>query len=413
MQCAGPLEPILPRPTRRRVTQRLGRRAPAALLAAVIWLCPGLAMGDEPSPPASPLPAGHSDLKPAPLSIPFLTARDYRSALRVVRQLGEFAGHRSYEVEFDSDGLTLRAVMNVPRAPAPANGFPVLIMNHGNAGNDWARYAAYYGGQQDSAEYLGISMYARVMTRFAREGFVVLFQDYRGHGRSQTRGQHPGHWQLDRDGRRALNRQGATVPRVLDDDGLRFNGWLYTAYYTIDALNLVAAATSQPALPEGVRLDPASVFMWGHSLGGDVTARAFTCSSRIRAISLWAPATTSLWDQAHHYQYDSVFADGISLENLYTELQTYNRRHGTQLRARDLAPSNFAEQVRGPVQVQVSLGDTGVRSAWGIEYVYELQEYGVPTSLHVYPGQDHSFRDETLERAVRADLAFFRAQMVR
>lgn len=356
-------------------------------------------------------PGADTAARGAPLSIPYLSQREYRSTLWVVRKLGDFDGYGSYEVEFDSDKLALRAVMNIPATAAPAHGYPVLIMNHGNAGNDWERFAAYYSEHQDSEEYRNLSMHTRLMARYAKDGFVVLFQDYRGHGRSETHGQHPGNWQLDRYGNKSVNKQGQTVPRVLDDEGLRFNGWLYTAYYTIDALKLVAAVSSQPSLPDAVKLDAGNLFMWGHSLGGDVTARAFTCSRRIKAVSLWSPATTSLWDQAHHYQYDSIYADGISMENLFTELQTYNRLHHTALRARDMAPNNFIEQVRGPVQVQVSIGDTGVRSAWGIEYVYELQEYGVQTSLHVYPGTDHSFKGEMLEQAIQADLAFFRARM--
>ena len=214
----------------------------------------------------------------------------------------------------------------------------------------------------------------------------------------------------DRNGNPAVNKQGQTVPRSLDDEGLRANGWLYTSYYTIDVLNLLAAIRSDAAIGPA-RLDRASVFMWGHSLGGDVAARAFTCAKGVMAASLWSPATTSLWDQAHHYHHDSIYANGTSLEDLFVELKTYNRVHHTALRARDMAPSNFIEQVRGPVLLQVSENDDGVRSAWAIEYAYELQEYGVRAALLTYPGTDHSFKGEVLEKAIQADLAFFRAQV--
>ena len=284
-------------------------------------------------------------------------------------------------------------------------------MNHGNAGNEWAAFRDFYSSDQDSAPYRErVSSWPVI--RFALEGFVVLFPDYRGHGYSETNGQHSGFWQLDRRGNRIRNNAGELVPRVMDNDGLRFNGWLYTAYYTIDVLNLVAALSSIENPPEGLAVDHDNLFMWGRSLGGDVTARALTVSDRITAASLWVPATTSLWDQAHHYQYDSpCCADGFSMEALFVELQTYNAAYNTNLVARDLNPSNFVDRVNSPVMVQVTIDDTGVRSAWGIQYHYQLSEYGVPTELRVHPGAAHVFSGDLLERAIQADLQFFRSHM--
>lgn len=346
----------------------------------------------------------------APLAIPFLADRAYESRLQVLRKLGEFEGYHSWAVTYDSDGLALRAVMNVPTSPAPASGYPVIVMAHGNAGaHAESLYRRFYSSEQDSDAYRDL-VRNNPLVRFAREGFVVFQPDYRGHGDSENRGKHGGAWQVDRHGNRALDRHGKPVPRVLDNDGLRFNGWLYTAYYTIDVLNLVAALTAFEQAP--VALDAEKLFAWGRSLGGDVVARAITCSDRFKAASLWAPATTSLWDQAHHYHYDSPhYADGLSMETLLVELKTYNDVHGARLRARDLDPANFIDRVETPVLIQVSEDDTGVRSAWSIEYHYALLEHGVETSLRLYPGEDHVFRGAVYEQAVQADLDFFRSRL--
>ncbi|MEE4216055.1 MAG: prolyl oligopeptidase family serine peptidase [Xanthomonadales bacterium] len=348
----------------------------------------------------------------AAISIPSLSQRDYTSSLSLIEELGQFDGYRSYAVGYDSDGLALRAVMNVPVSEMPANGFPVIIINHGNAlaaGID--RFREYYSDDQESRGYQDL-IQSNPLTRFAREGFVVFQPDYRGHGYSENRGKRGGFWQLDRNGKQALNRHGDPVPRTLDDDGLRFNGFLYSAYYTIDVLNLLAALSDFEDPPKDLYLDLANLFAWGRSLGGDVTARVIACTNKVRAASLWVPATTSLWDQAHHYHYDSPhYADGLAMETLLVELQTYNRVYGSRLVTRDLLPNNFLDQVKTPVLVQVSMDDTGVRSAWGIEYHYELQEYGVETGLVIYPGEDHVFQGEVYEQAIRADLQFFRSHM--
>jgi dienelactone hydrolase len=346
-----------------------------------------------------------------PIAIQTLTERDYPSSLEITRKLGEFDGYSSYAVAWEADGLRLTAVMNVPGAAIPDTGYPVLIMNHGNANDRWDTFKAYYSEEQDAADYRALPM-SGLITRYAREGFVVVFPDYRGHGYSETNGKSEGHWQLDRHGNRVVNRQGEHVPRLLDDDGLRFGGWLYTAHYTIDVLHLINALASVKNSPDGVRFDYDNLFLWGRSLGGDVTARAMTVSDRVAAASLWVPATMSLWDQAHHYHYDSpCCADGFSLEALFVELQKYNAVHETTLVARDLNPANFIEQVDNPVMIQVSIDDTGVRSAWGIQYHYALREHGVPSELRVYDGSDHVFKGDVLEQAIRADLAFFRSHM--
>ena len=347
----------------------------------------------------------------APISIPYLTHRDYQSSLRITRKLGDFSGYSSYAVAWDSNGLLQSAVMNVPASAMPAAGFPVLIMNHGNANNRWDELKKYYSTDQEAASYRELS-FTELITRFAREGFVVLAPDYRGHGYSETNGKNKGYWQLDRQGHKVIDKQGEHVPRIFDNNGLRFGGWLYSAHYTIDILNLIAAIRSIDNPPDSLSIDRGNLFLWGRSLGGDVTARAMTASNKVKAASLWVPATTSLWDQAHFYHYDSpTVADGFSLEALAVEIGKYNRVHGTQLVARDLNPANFIEQVRNPVMIQVSIDDPDARSAWGIEYHFELQEYGVPTVLKIYPGDAHVFAGDLLERAIQADLEFFRAAM--
>ncbi len=347
----------------------------------------------------------------APIAIQALTQRDYSSSLEIARKLGDFDGYSSYAVAWQSDGLRLTAVMNVPGAAMPDRGYPVVVMNHGNANNYWDTFKDYYSEAQDTEAYRALHM-AGLITRYAKEGFVVVFPDYRGHGYSETNGKTEGHWQLDRYGNRVVDRKGEHVPRILDNDGLRFGGWLYTAHYTIDVLHLISALGSISNPPEGLRVDQDNLFLWGRSLGGDVTARAMTVSDRVTAASLWVPATMSLWDQAHHYHFDSqCCADGFSLEALFVELQKYNAVNDTDLVARDLDPANFIHQVDNPVLIQVSIDDTGVRSAWGIQYQYALQAQGVPAKLRVYEGDDHIFRGEVLEEAIRADLAFFRANM--
>lgn len=342
---------------------------------------------------------------PAPLAIDSLLQRDYPSTLTIREKLGDFSGYSSYAVNFESDGLRQSAVMNVPATPPPKNGYPVLIMGHGNAGTDQDAFKPLYSKEQDSASYRQLTAHIPIV-RFAREGFVVFYPDYRGYGYSENQSLRVSAWP-PADFQPGLARR----ERLLDSDGLPFNGWLYTAYYTIDILHLISAVreTNATDLPAFER---EAIFLWGHSLGGDVMARTLTISDHIKAASLWAPATTSLWDQAHHYHYDSpCCADGRSLNALLAELQHYNQISPGKLRATQLNPGNYIGEVSSPVMLQVTANDTGVRSAWAIEYHYALREFGVPTELKVYPGEEHVFSGDTLEKAIQADLEFFQSAM--
>ena len=355
--------------------------------------------------------ASASSAEVASIAIPGLTARDYVAFLEIVRKLGDFDGYSSFAVSWDSDGLRQSAVMNVPHTRAPEAGYPILIICHGNANGRWDAFKEYYSSEQETSAYRGLT-HGSLITRYAKEGFVVLFPDYRGHGYSETNGKIAGQWQLDRQGRKVVDARGEPVARIFDNDGMRFGGWLYTAHYTIDVLNLIAALESPGELTESLTFDLDNLFLWGRSLGGDVAARALTVSDSVSAASLWVPATTSLWDQAHHYHYDSpCCADGFSMEALAVELEKHNALHDERLVARDLNPANFVEQVRSPVMIQVSIDDPGARSAWGIQYHYVLDEHGVESELVIHSGDEHVFSGDTLERAIQSDLAFFRRHM--
>ena len=121
----------------------------------------------------------------APIAIQTLTQRDYPSTLEITRKLGDFDGYSSYAVAWQSDGLRLTAVMNVPGAAMPDRGYPVLVMNHGNANNYWDTFKDYYSEAQDTEAYRALHM-TGLLTRYAKEGFVVVFLSAIGILREKT-----------------------------------------------------------------------------------------------------------------------------------------------------------------------------------------------------------------------------------
>ena len=88
--------------------------------------------------------------------------------LKLGRLLADYGAYKRYIITYRGDGLTISGVMNVPDGKGP---FPVLVLNHGYIDPD-----TYSPGQ-------GM---AREQNYLARQGYVVLHTDYRGHASSDN-----------------------------------------------------------------------------------------------------------------------------------------------------------------------------------------------------------------------------------
>ncbi len=139
----------------------------------------------------------------------------------------------------------------VPNTPKPKAGYPVLVANHG------------FDPTPDSIVSRPGDYYRDVPDIYAREGFLVVMPDYRGHNITE---------------------------------GIEFTtGFLATNYYTLDVLALLSAL---PGLDDA---DLDKLFLWGHSLGGEIALRTLLVDGSFRGASLWSPVGGSLWEQAYHY----------------------------------------------------------------------------------------------------------------
>ena len=144
------------------------RRGPLALTAAVLLVAACTPASDGPdggtSTRTSPSSAGPTPSH-GPESLPALFDEEVTGGdLRRLSTVGEFETYTSYRITYRSGDLTISGVMNVPTGDGP---FPAVVLNHG-----YVPPKAYVTGQGMERErhYL------------AREGFVVLHTDYRGHG---------------------------------------------------------------------------------------------------------------------------------------------------------------------------------------------------------------------------------------
>ena len=142
--------------------------------------------------------------------------------------LEDGANYDRYIVSYQSEGHKIYALLTVPDGPPPVTGWPVIIFNHG-----------YIPPEQ----YRTTERYVNYVDVLARNGYIILRSDYRGHGSSEG------------------------VPKSS----------YQSPGYTVDILNAIAS------IKRYEHADPNRIGMWGHSMGGNITLRAMVISKEIKA----------------------------------------------------------------------------------------------------------------------------------
>ncbi len=235
------------------------------------------------------------------LSIPALRGRTYGALIELQRKLGSASGHSpdrhpdsrdgsarqdSYLGSYRSDGLRVYTRIDVPPAPPPAAGYPVVLLAHGWVGIDRAPDFDF-GSRPNS--FTGATIQA-----FVQAGFVVLTPGFRGHG---------------------------TVDGI-PAEGIEFlaawdNGsYVSPIFYAIDLLNLLdglptlsSAAWAETGRrgPE-IQIDLDRVYLTGHSQGGDVALTVLAAAGEgsrvnqpVAAASIWAGTFAPRIEQGNVY----------------------------------------------------------------------------------------------------------------
>ena len=327
-------------------------KGPVAIAIALAWL----------------LPAAATAL-PAPLSIDALRETDYSAGLQFERELNAGSGFTAYLVSYQSAGLAVYAMVAVPVGERPESGFPVIVANHG-----FHPDPPRYGVTADGVDARPGDYYRPIPELYAQRGFLVIMPDYRGHNASE---------------------------------GLEYtDGFLATGYYSEDVLALLAG------LQDIEEADTRNVFMWGHSLGAEVSLRALLATERVRGATLWSGVGGEIWDQAYYYQryedrlaYDGSDTDNRRIEELRQDIAALDEPYDWTTRE----PLRHLNYLQATIVIHHAVGDTGAPYHWSERLARELYLLGHPYRFYSYPGVDHFFQGETLREAVRRDAEYFRS----
>lgn len=325
-----------------------------------------------PSPSPSPTSTQTTLQAIQPYTIEGLRQHEYHSGkITVLGQIEETKDFTSYLIEYPSDGLNIRGVMQIPTRGEPP--YPVIVMNHG-----WVARTEYRSGDGTSraAEYLNM------------RGYLTISSDYRSWATSDV------------------------------GPSLFYSG------LAIDVINLLAAI---PTIPEA---DANRVGMWGHSMGGGVAMKALTIigpnPSRpiVRAAVLYNTVSADMMDVIERWgpgcfgdiadgesRLDCNSSDVIPLDLPLELLNGYMFTVDDPELMALISPIHYLKYVTAPVQIHYGEWDgeelSGAPPEWSIKLFDAFQNAGKPVKLIEYKEQRHSFVNEAWYRFMDTAAKFF------
>ena len=283
------------------------------------------------------------------MSIQALIKKSYDGRdLRRGRLLGDFGAYKRYLITYRGDGLVISGVMNVPDGKGP---FPVLVLNHGYIDPD-----TYFPGQGMPREH----------DYLARQGYVVLHTDYRGHASSD------------------------------DDKNVDYELRLP---YAVDTINAVKAVKSSK-LPY---LDKDRVGWLGRSMGGNVTLNALVAQPGLVDAAVIYASTSSLaadnWKQFYRPSEDRARVNRRMK-------QTYGLPDDSPEFWRAASPRPYFNRVSEPLLVHHGTVDDTCPIRWSEATVKALQAAGKDVTFVKYRGEGHTF-ERQWRRSIERTVAFF------
>jgi dipeptidyl aminopeptidase/acylaminoacyl peptidase len=310
-----------------------------------------------PTPAATPTPDATPTSKPAkapdPISVQALIERDYDGRdLEVGRLLDDAGAYQRYLVTYRSEDLKISGVMNVPDGKGP---FPVLVLAHGYIDPD-----SYQPGQgmRREQDYL------------ARQGYVVLHTDYRGHATSDN------------------------------DKNVDYELRLP---YAVDVINAVLAVKES----ELDYLDGDRVGLFGRSMGGNVVLNALVAQPGLVDAAVVYASTSSLaadnWKQFYNDDGDRA-AVNRKID------RTYGLPEDSPKFWRAASPRGSFERVTEPLQLHHGTADETCPISWSEATVDALEAEGKDAKLFRYPGEGHTFYADWT-KSIKRTTAFFDEQL--
>lgn len=311
----------------------------------------------------SPILSFQSTPTPTPfpfqeLTIPYLRTQSYESTLGALSKFSENSSYTSYLTYYNSDGLRINGLLTIPKDQASQ--YPAIVFVHGYI---------------PPKEYRTTQNYASYVDYLARNGFVVLKIDLRGHDESEGES----------------------------------GGAYYSSDYIIDVLN------ARAALASSVFVNPKRIGLWGHSMSGNVIFRAFAAGQDIPAIVIWAGAVYTYEDfQEFSIEDDSYQPPPANTERARKRRELFERYGQFDPNSdfwKQVVPTNYLDEITGVIQINHATNDPVVNIEYSRNLMRILDGTTIAHEFNEYPSGGHNLTGSTFTQAMSRTIEFFKKHL--
>jgi dipeptidyl aminopeptidase/acylaminoacyl peptidase len=293
-----------------------------------------------------------------PLTIQAMRMRTYPgSNITIEQTLSPMPTYNRYIASYESDGLKIYALLLVPKGTKPANGWPVIILNHGYIIPE---------------KYTPDGNYVAYADAFARTGYIVFKPNYRGNGKSE----------------------GSPTSTYYSPD------------YTVDDLNAIASIKKYPDANQG------KIGVWGHSMGGQITLKDLVIDTKdIKAAAIWGGVVGFYNDIINNWQnrvsYQPTAEDmALRLQNLSNLEGIYGTSQTNPAFWNSVDPNSYLKDIIAPLQIDVGLADTQVPPDFSTGLYIRMKAAGKIVQYYEYPGSNHDI-NQSFTLAMQRTISFF------
>ncbi len=290
------------------------------------------------------------------MTIPYLRVRSYESTLGEIKPLVKKAEYSQYLTSYTSDGLRVNALLTKPNGKIPDGGWPAIVFVHGYI---------------PPTLYTTTGKYVDYVDYLARNGFVVLKIDLRGHGESEGT---PG-------------------------------GAYYSSDYVIDTLSAYNALTHTDFV-NGNRIG-----LWGHSMAGNIVARSIAAQPTIKAAAIWAGAGYTYADLQQYRIHDNSYRPPSVAASQSGQQRAVFLQYGQFDPKSDfwkmVAPTNYLNDFTGALALYHAKDDDVVSIEYSRNLTAILDKTQVKHELHEYPTGGHNISGASFSQAMKSTVTFF------
>lgn len=306
------------------------------------------------------------------------------SQLTIEKQIASQPEYASYVFSFQTLGKTMTGQLNLPSTPAPAHGYPVIVMLRG-----WAPEETYTVGTGTKA----------AATVFAHYGYVTLAPDFFGYGGSDPEADNP---------------------------------WEARLQKPINVMELLKTIQENPEFTiEGQRVNlnacSCQHAIWAHSNGGQIALSVLEILEQPLPTTLWAPVTAP-------FPYSMLFYSDEH-EDEGKEMRAWLAQFEEDYDVFEFSLTQHLHRLTGSIQVHQGTADDAVPVAWNDEFVEKVETENkhrkeiidqikastssaevklplpqVELTYYKYPGADHNLKP-AWNTVVQRDVQFFNQQL--